>query len=100
MVPVSIVCSLVFWQFVWRLAPIPSVYYPYAQKMWPLAALQRGLWLTSTVNPKTSVFYKAWNRKYAIGGLKSKPIPRIVAMQMGQFMLQRLVTSRNTMLGL
>jgi hypothetical protein len=27
-------------------------------------------------------------------------MPRIVAMQIGQFMLQRLVTSRKTMLGL
>jgi len=34
--PITIFCSLLFWQFVWRLAPIPSVYYPYAQKMWHL----------------------------------------------------------------
>jgi len=68
MLPISIFCSLLFWQFVWRLAPIPSPYYPYAQMMWPLNALQRGLWLTSTVNPERSIFYKAWRRSYAIGG--------------------------------
>ena len=37
--------------------------------MWPLTALQRGLWLTSTLDPKTSVFFKAWNPRYAVGGL-------------------------------
>ncbi len=68
MLPISILCSLLFWQFIWRLAPVPSSYYPYAQKMWPLSALQQGLWLTSTVNPETSVFYKAWNESFAIGG--------------------------------
>lgn len=66
--PITIFCSLLFWQFVWRLAPIPSVYYPYAQKMWHLSALERGLWLTSTVNPERSVFYRAWNKNIAIGG--------------------------------
>ncbi len=69
MLPISIVCSLIFWQFVWRLAPIPSANYPYANKMWPLAALQRGLWIASSLDPKTSVFYKAWNPRYAVGGL-------------------------------
>ncbi len=68
LLPISIVCSFIFWQFVWRLAPIPSAYYPYAQKMWPLSALQQGLWLTSTINPEQSVFYKAWRFSYAIGG--------------------------------
>jgi len=68
MLPISIICSFIFWGFVWRLAPVPSPYYPYAQKMWPLSALQRGLWLTSTINPETSVFYKAWNPIYALGG--------------------------------
>ena len=67
--PITIFCSLLFWQFVWRLAPIPSVYYPYAQKMWHLSALQRGLWLTSTINPERSLFYKAWNKWRAIAGL-------------------------------
>ncbi len=66
--PITIFCSLLFWQFVWRLAPVPSVYYPYAQKMWHLSALQRGLWLTSTVNPERSMFYKAWNKWRAFSG--------------------------------
>ncbi len=66
--PITIFCSLLFWQFIWRLAPIPSIYYPYAQKMWHLQALQRGLWLTSTINPERSLFYKAWNMDRATWG--------------------------------
>ena len=68
MFPIATILSLLFWQLIWRLAPIPSSAYPYAQKMWYLQALQRGLWLTSTLNPEQSVFYRAWNLNYAIGG--------------------------------
>jgi hypothetical protein len=67
--PLTIFCSLLFWQFIWRLAPIPSVYYPFVQKMWPLRALSSGLWMTMTLRPETSLFFKAWNLNRAIGGL-------------------------------
>jgi hypothetical protein len=66
--PITVFCSLLFWQFIWRLAPIPSVYYPFAQKMWHLQALQQGLWLTSTLDYEKSLFYKSWNPKLAVGG--------------------------------
>ena len=67
--PLTIFCSLLFWQFVWRLAPIPSIYYPYAQKMWHLEALSRGLIMTSTINPEKSLFYRAWKWKLVFAGL-------------------------------
>lgn len=67
--PITIFASLLFWQFVWRLGPIPSVAYPYALKMWHLMALQNGVWYTSTLNPEESIFLKAWNWNYAFGGL-------------------------------
>ena len=66
--PITIFCSLIFWQFIWHLAPVPSVYYPYAQKMWHLNALQQGLWLTATIDPEHSLFYRAWNLNRALGG--------------------------------
>jgi len=66
-IPISIGCSLLFWQFIWRLAPIPSVTYPYAQKMWHLFALQRGLWLTSTMTGH-SLFQKAFYFPYVAAG--------------------------------
>jgi hypothetical protein len=67
--PITIFCSLLFWQFIWRLAPIPSVYYPYAQKMWHLSALQRGLWLTATLNPERNLFLRAWKPMLAVWGM-------------------------------
>lgn len=66
--PITIFCSLLFWQFIWRLAPIPSVYYPYAQKMWPLLSLQRVVWMTANQDPANSLFYKAWDTNRALGG--------------------------------
>lgn len=66
--PITIFCSLLFWQFIWRLAPIPSVYYPYAQKMWPLFSLQRVIWMTANQDPAHSIFIKAWSTNRAIGG--------------------------------
>jgi len=66
--PLSIICSLIFWQFIWRLAPIPSSVYPYAQKMWYLQALQRGLWMTATLG-KEALFMKAWNTGRMIAGI-------------------------------
>jgi len=66
--PITLFCSLLFWQFIWRLAPIPSVYYPYAQKMWPLLALQRVVWMTANQDPEHSLFFKAWDTNRAIGG--------------------------------
>ncbi|MBC7287092.1 MAG: hypothetical protein H5T86_03415 [Armatimonadetes bacterium] len=68
--PITIFCSLLFWEFVWHLAPIPSVHYPYAQKMWYLSALQRGLWMTATLDTeRTPMFIQAWNRSRMFGGM-------------------------------
>ena len=66
--PIVVFCSLLYWQFIWRLAPIPSVNYPYAQKMWYQAALHRGLWLTATLTDR-SLFRRAFRWRLAVGGL-------------------------------
>lgn len=49
MLPIMLISSFLFWSFMWKLAPIPSQAYPYAQKMWHLSALSQCLWLTATV---------------------------------------------------
>jgi hypothetical protein len=54
--PIITVCSFIFWQFIWRLAPVPSYAYPYANKMWHLGALGQCLWLSST--SENNVFFK------------------------------------------
>jgi len=48
MLPVMLLCSVIFWSFIWKLGPIPSVLYPYAQKFWPITATFTCLWATAT----------------------------------------------------
>ena len=66
--PVVIVASLLFSQFIWRLAPIPSSSYPYAQEMWHLQALNTLLMQTSTLEGN-SLFFQALNAGYVSAGL-------------------------------
>ena len=49
MVPLVFITSFMYWSYIWKLAPIPSDAYPYVQLFWPLRALQRCVWITSTM---------------------------------------------------
>ncbi len=55
MVPLVFLTSFMYWSYIWKLAPIPSDAYPYVQLMWPLRALQRSVWITSTMGSETKV---------------------------------------------
>ena len=66
--PVVLTASLLFSQFIWRLAPIPSSSYPYAQEMWHLQALNTLLMQTSTLEGN-SLFYQALNAVYVLAGM-------------------------------
>ena len=67
--PIVLVASLLFSQFLWQLAPIPSSYYPYAQELWHLQALNTLLMQTATLEGN-SLFFQALNAGYvAIGTL-------------------------------
>ncbi|WP_028585398.1 hypothetical protein [Desulfogranum mediterraneum] len=66
--PVVMVASLLFSQFIWRLAPIPSASYPYAQELWHLQALNTLLMQTSTLEGN-SLFFQALNAGYVFSGL-------------------------------
>ncbi|MFH1152737.1 MAG: peptide transporter [Pseudomonadota bacterium] len=66
--PVVMVSSLLFSQFIWQLAPIPSATYPYAQEMWHLQALNTLLMQTSTMEGN-SLFYQALSGKTVLAGL-------------------------------
>ncbi len=66
--PVVMIASLLFSQFIWQLAPIPSSSYPYAQEMWHLQALNTLLMQTSTLEGN-SLFYQALNGGYVLSGL-------------------------------
>ncbi|HSM74598.1 MAG TPA: peptide transporter, partial [Desulfobacterales bacterium] len=62
------VASLLFSQFIWRLAPIPSANYPYAQELWHLQALNTLLMQTSTLEGN-SLFFQALRASYVLSGL-------------------------------
>ena len=66
--PVVMISSLLFSQFIWRLAPIPSSSYPYAQELWHLQALNTLLMQTSTLEGN-SLFFQALNATYVFSGL-------------------------------
>ncbi|MBT3604617.1 MAG: hypothetical protein HN521_16285, partial [Candidatus Latescibacteria bacterium] len=54
MVPLVFMTSFMYWSYIWKLAPIPSDAYPYVQLMWPLRALQRSVWITSTMGSEVA----------------------------------------------
>ena len=53
MLPIIFAVSLMYWSFLWRLGPIPSDSYPYAQLMWPLRAFDQALFFSSTTYSRT-----------------------------------------------
>ena len=48
---VIFLCSFMFYEFIWRLGPIPSSTYPYVQLFWPYEATMQTVWLKSTLPP-------------------------------------------------
>ena len=48
---VIFICSFMFYEFIWRLGPIPSATYPYVQLFWPFEATMQTMWLKSTLPP-------------------------------------------------
>ncbi len=59
--------SLLFSQYLWRLAPIPSTHYPYAQELWHLHALNTLLMQSATLEG-TSPFSEAFRLSYVLAG--------------------------------
>ena len=56
MIPVMLICSFMFWNFIWRLAPIPSSAYPFASKFWAAGAQQQLLFMTANRTGTSNVF--------------------------------------------
>ena len=67
LVPIVLVSSIFFSQFIWSLAPIPGPEYPFAQKMWELNAANQCIILTSTLG-RFSYFQKAFRWEYLLTG--------------------------------
>ncbi|MCS7223473.1 MAG: OPT/YSL family transporter [Armatimonadetes bacterium] len=54
-VVVGLLSNLLVWQYLWRLAPIPSFVYPFAQKMWPMYAFTQALLWTTTMGGRRQI---------------------------------------------
>ncbi len=52
MFPVLMVASFLFWEYIWKLAPIPSAQFPYANEWWPYHARMQAIWIKgATTDP-------------------------------------------------
>ncbi|MGI6595258.1 MAG: OPT/YSL family transporter [Candidatus Ratteibacteria bacterium] len=63
---IMLFCSFLFWSIIWKMSPIPSSTYPYAQKMWPMDAMFQALWATSTLDGGRSWMIEAIKFKYIL----------------------------------
>jgi hypothetical protein len=66
-IPINLITSFMFWQFIWKMNPIPSAAYPYAQKLWPFRATMQLLWTTATSEGETWLL-QALKAKYILWG--------------------------------
>lgn len=66
--PIMLLCSFLYWSFIWKLAPIPSSVYPYAAKFWPVHAQTSALWYTANQPGGHNILLDAINYKYIGAG--------------------------------
>ncbi|MBA4387465.1 MAG: peptide transporter [Verrucomicrobia bacterium] len=67
LVPIVLISSIMFAQFIWSLAPIPGPEYPYTEMMWELNAASACIIYTSTLG-RYSSFEQAFNIWYLLSG--------------------------------
>lgn len=65
--PIVVAGSLLFAHFVWRLGPIPSPQYLFAQEWWEVTAAQQSIVFSSTLGGFTE-FEEAFNGSYILWG--------------------------------
>jgi hypothetical protein len=68
MLPICLVCSLLFWAFFWNIESIPSSTYPFTAKMWPLQATYQCLFMTATTG-ENSWLIQSIRPSYILGGV-------------------------------
>jgi hypothetical protein len=68
--PVILIATVVFSHLIWRIAPVPSSAFPYAEQWWELTAYKQGLIYSSTLpGGGVSPFAQAFHASYLVGGL-------------------------------
>lgn len=68
MLPIIFVCSFLFWWFFWKLNQIPSDLFPFAARLWPIAARQSYLIFTAN-GSETPLLLEALNPVIISGAL-------------------------------
>jgi hypothetical protein len=69
--PVILTSSILFANFIWGLAEVPSAVYPFAQKMWELNANNECIMFSSTLPGGYSIFEDAFRWSYLGWGVGS-----------------------------
>ena len=67
LVPIVLLSAILFAQFIWSLAPIPSAQYPFTERMWELNAANTSVIFTSTLG-RFSKFEEAFRWEYLTAG--------------------------------
>jgi len=68
--PVVLISTIMFSQFIWRIAPVPSSVFTYAEKYWELFAFRQAMVISSTMpGGQHGPFYEAFVPAYLIAGL-------------------------------
>ena len=68
--PIIVVATVVFSQFIWRIAPVPSGAFQYADKMWEVNAYRQGLMYSATMpGGEHGAFAEAFKPWYLVAGL-------------------------------
>ncbi len=68
MLPICLICSLLFWAFFWHIESVPSSTYPFTAKMWPLQATYQCLFMTATTG-ENSWLIQSIRPSYILGGM-------------------------------
>ena len=68
--PIMAMGIVLFSQFIWAIANVPSEMFPYANKFWELGAFQQGIIFSATLpGEATSPFQEAFHPKFIIAGV-------------------------------
>jgi hypothetical protein len=68
--PIVIISTIVFSQFIWRIAPVPSSAFPNANQYWEQNAYRQALYMSSTLpGGEHGPFYEAFHWSYLCVGL-------------------------------
>ncbi len=57
--PIIFLCSFIFMNLIWHMGEVPSAVYPYANKIWPLTAMNNSIVYTATMG-EYSMFQQAF----------------------------------------